>query len=99
MRYLLPLLLLATTPALADPRTDCPTPTPCKVLTINADEEKALMGDRMVFDTAVAARQLDMLPIAAYFKNKLQAAPAGDAPKPPEAPSAPPPATGNAPAK
>lgn len=89
MRYLMPLLLLAT-PAFADPRTDCPSPTPCKVITLNADEEKALMGERMVFDTAVAARQIDMFPIASYFKNKLLAAPAGDAPKPPQDPIAPP---------
>lgn len=82
MRRLLLLVALLPTAALADPRVECPSPAPCKVIVLNAEEEQALLGSKMVFDTAVAARQLDMLPVANYFRNKIAQAPAGDAPKP-----------------
>ena len=67
--------------AYADPRTDCPTPAPCKVITLTQEEEKALVGPNMVFDTAVQGRQLDMFGIITYLRQKLAAAPAGDAPR------------------
>lgn len=84
MRRLVLLLALLPTAAYADPRTDCPTPAPCKVLTLTADEEKVLLGQNMIFDTAVAGRQLDLFGAAAYMRQKIATAPAGDMPKAPE---------------
>ena len=99
-RYLIPLLLLAS-PALADPRTDCPNPAPCKILQLSAEEERVLTGQNGILDSAAAARMLDLAPAVAYFKTKITSAPAGDvkeapkadvpvpAPRPPEAPKKP----------
>lgn len=70
--------------AYADPRTDCPTPAPCKVVVLTAEEERALTGPNMVFDTAVQGRQIDMFGITTYLRQKITAAPAGDVPKPAE---------------
>lgn len=77
----LAVILFLPRPAKADPRTDCPSPAPCKVITLSAEEEQALTGPKMLFDTAVQGRQLDMMGIASYFRQKLSIAPAGDAPK------------------
>lgn len=88
MRYLLPLLLIAATPALADPRTECPDTTTCKVIVLNAQEEKILLGERGILITAAQARALDLGSLATYFEQKILKAPAGDAkevPKPAEA--------------
>lgn len=83
-------ILFLPRPAKADPRTDCPSPAPCKVITISPEEEQALTGPKMLFDTAVQGRQLDMMGIASYFRQKLSVAPAGDVPKAVEkAPDAP----------
>lgn len=78
MRRLLLLFALLPSAALADPRTQCPSPAPCKVLVINAEEEKALLGSNMVLDTAVQGRQLDLFGVVLYFRSKIAAAPAGD---------------------
>ena len=77
MRYLIPLLLLSTA-VFADDRTTCPDPTPCKVITLTAQEEKVLLDERGIFATAAQARQLDLAAIATYFQQKLAKAPAGD---------------------
>jgi hypothetical protein len=82
MRRLLLLVALLPTAALADPRTDCPTPAPCKVLVLTVEEEKALVGSNMVFDTAAQGRQIELSGLAFYFRDKIARAPAGDAPKP-----------------
>lgn len=87
MRYVLPMLLLSTA-AFADPRVACPQ-GPCKVITLNEAEEKALTGERMVFDTAVAGRQLDLMGVISYFRTKVATAPQGDMPKPVEPPAQP----------
>lgn len=78
MRYLLPALLIAATPALADARTDCPEPTPCKVLLLTAQEEKILLDERGILATAAAARSLDLGSLVTYFQQKIVRAPAGD---------------------
>jgi hypothetical protein len=78
MRHALILLALVPAAAAADPRTDCPSPQPCKVITLTAEEEQALFGPKMVFDTAVAGRQIDLFGVASYFRSKVAAAPAGD---------------------
>lgn len=77
MRYLLPILLLAT-PALADPRTDCPSPKPCKVLVLSEEEQNVLMSEKGILATAAAARSLDLAGLTTYFQQKIASAPAGD---------------------
>jgi len=85
MRYLLPILLLATPAALAlprhanaDPRTDCPTPKPCKVLVLTEEEQNVLMNEKGILATAAAARSLDLAGVTTYFQHKIASAPAGD---------------------
>lgn len=72
--------------AKADPRTDCPDPGPCKVVTLSAQEEKILIDERGILATAAQARSLDLGSLATYFQQKIARAPAGDvkaeAPKP-----------------
>lgn len=82
--FFLPTAVLAfmSSPSHADPRTDCPDAKPCKVITLTPDEEKALFGEKMVFETAVQARAIDLTGVAVYFRNKVSSAPAGDTPKP-----------------
>lgn len=72
---------MGVTCAHADPRTDCPSATSCKILTLTADEERALVGQNMVFDTASQGRTLDLLGAVLYFRNKIATAPAGDVAK------------------
>lgn len=100
MKYLFPLLLVAATPALADPLTNlltvmvdqriqCPDVNPCKIVVITAQEEKILTGERGILATAAQARALDLGSLATYFEQKISKAPAGDpkeVPKP-ETPS------------
>lgn len=95
MRYLLPLLLLAS-PAFADPRTDCPDANPCKVLLLNAQEEKILMDEKGILATAAQARNLDLGALATYFQQKISRAPAGDVAKPEPPKAAAPSADGTA---
>lgn len=78
LRFILPALIFAT-PACADPRTEC-APSPCKILKITPDEEKALIGQNMILDTAVQGRQIDLVGLVTYFRNKIAAAPMGDVP-------------------
>lgn len=91
MRYLLlPAFLptaamLASGYAYADPRTECQTAT-CKVLILTPDEEKVLVGQNGILDTAAAARALDLGNIVSYFRTKVATAPAGD-PKPAPTPA------------
>lgn len=84
MRYLLLaslgaiLFYLATAAAFADPRTECPEPTPCKILLLNAQEEQILISERGILATAAQARTLDLAALATYFQQKIAKAPAGD---------------------
>lgn len=88
--FLVPLLAGTLVPcfiAKADPRTDCPDPGPCKVVTLSAQEEKILIDERGILATAAQARSLDLGSLATYFQQKIARAPAGDvvkaeAPKP-----------------
>jgi hypothetical protein len=96
MRYVTACLMLTTvfsSSALADPRTDCPDASPCKVVTISAQEEKVLLDERGILATAAQARQLDLGGLATYFQQKIAKAPAGDpkeVPKPEAKPAEPP---------
>lgn len=83
MRHLVAAVALigaCTSPALADPRTECPNPpATCKVLTLSAEEEKILLDERGILATAAQARSLDLGALATYFQQKIAKAPAGDA--------------------
>lgn len=68
--------ITASSTAFADPRVECQTP--CRIITLNADEEKALLGQNMVFDTAVQGRAIDLGGVVTYFRTKITAAPMGD---------------------
>lgn len=60
-----------------NPVPTCLTQSPCKIIILSQEEEQALIGERMVFDTATAARMLDLAGVVAYFRDKLVKAPAG----------------------
>lgn len=74
----------SATPAAADPRIACPTPgEKCKILTITEQEERLLMGQNGVLDTAAQARNLDLGAFVVYFKTRIAGAPAGEVASPP----------------
>lgn len=84
MRYVLPILLLAS-PAFADPRTDCPeVGKACKVLVLTEGEQGVLLNEKGILPTAAAARSLDLGGLVTYFQQKIANAPAGDVQKTPE---------------
>lgn len=62
----------------------CPTPEPCKILVLSQQEEKILMQQNGILDTAAQARSLDLGQFAVYLKTRIAAAPAGENPKPVE---------------
>lgn len=64
--------------AFADPRLQCQSPGPCKVIVINAEEEKVLTTQNGILDTAQQGRSLDLGALVNYFKQKIATAPAGD---------------------
>ena len=67
---------MIVTPAFA---VECPTPgEPCKVLYLTAQEEKLLMGQNGVLDTAAQARSLDLGQFAVYFKTRIVGSPQGE---------------------
>jgi hypothetical protein len=81
MRFLTAGLMLTigfAAPAAADPRTDCPDPAPCKIIVLNAQEEKILLDDHGILATAAQARALDLGALVTYFQQKIAKAPAGD---------------------
>lgn len=59
----------------------CPDNQPCKILTLNAQEEKFLMNPNGVLDTAAQARSIDLGQFVVYFKQKIATAPAGEVKK------------------
>ncbi len=61
----------------------CPTAEPCKVIVLSASEEKVLMQQNGVLDTAAQARNLDLGQFVVYLKTRIAAAPAGESPKTP----------------
>lgn len=59
---------------------ECPAPMKqCKVLFLSPEEEQALTGQNMIFQTAEQARYLDLSPVVKYLRDKIAAAPAGTA--------------------
>lgn len=73
---------LALSYAIADTRLQCQSPGPCKVLILNAEEEKVLTTQNGILDTAQQGRSLDLGALVNYFKQKIATAPAGDEQKP-----------------
>jgi hypothetical protein len=70
------------------PKFPCPTTEPCKILTLTPQEEKLLIGQNGILDTAAQGRQIDLGGFAVYFKSKIATATAGET-KPPEKHDAP----------
>jgi hypothetical protein len=77
--------------AKADSRTDCPSPpATCKIIVLNAEEERILMDEKGILATAAQARSLDLGALVTYFQQKIAKAPAGDVketPKPAPSPT------------
>lgn len=68
----------------------CPNNQPCKIITINPQEEQSLVQPGGVLDGASFANKMGLEGVVAYWKNKLQSAPAGKVEKPKlEAPAKP----------
>lgn len=95
--------IIATTAALGIALTaqgqtpaTCPSPQPCKILTLSQEEEQALVASITIADnpnrqvpgifaTAEQARPLDLGGAVRYFRDKIANAPRG-IPQPPPAP-------------
>jgi hypothetical protein len=58
---------------------ECPTPgEKCKVIYLTEQEEKMLMGQNGILDTAAQARALDLGQFAVYLKTRINGAPQGE---------------------
>lgn len=69
------IVFVAGYPAFA---TDCPPGAKsCKVLILTQDEVQALIGDRMILQTAQQARPLDLGSAVTFMFNKIVTAPDG----------------------
>ena len=65
---------------------ECPDANPCKILTLNAQEERILTGQNGILDTAAQGRAIDLGQFAVYLKQRIASAPAGET-KQPEKPA------------
>lgn len=90
-RLSIPVLLLASTAAFAEPqKIECPIPgVPCRVMFLSDNDIQMLMGERGVLSTAAQARNLDLGGYVTYFAQQLRDAPLGEVKPKPEAPKAP----------
>ena len=58
---------------------ECPDPgVKCKVLYLNEQEERMLMGQNGILDTAAQARSLDLGQFAVYLKTRIGSASQGE---------------------
>lgn len=66
-----------TVPGKSDklPVVTCPDNKPCKIIAVTSEEESALAGPNMIFDTAYMGRPLDLGNAVAYFRKKLAETP------------------------
>ena len=72
------LVLPLTARAAEPPAYPCPDKAPsCKIITLTPEEERALVGPNLIFDTAQQGRPLDLMQAIAYFRQKILTAPAG----------------------
>lgn len=76
----------AGTPEWKDNKVRCPTAEPCKIVILSAGEEKLLMQQNGILDTAAQARSLDLGQFAVYLKTRIANSPAGEPLKAAEAP-------------
>jgi hypothetical protein len=66
----------------------CPVPgETCKVVFLNAQEEKILTGPNGILDTAAQGRAIDLGGFAVYFKQKIGSAPSGEVKPMPASPA------------
>ena len=72
-------LALWPAPARSEPAPSypCPTPAPCKIITLDAQEEQALTGPNLIFDLAEWANRASMSGLVAAWRRKIEAAPRG----------------------
>lgn len=61
---------------------ECPTPDPCKVLTLTPQEEGFLTQPGGILDTAQKGRLVDLVGPVQYFRDRIRDAPAGEPKKP-----------------
>jgi hypothetical protein len=61
----------------------CPEPTPCKILFLSPQEERALIGQNGILDTAAQGRAIELGGVAVYLKQRIANAPQGEVIKPP----------------
>lgn len=73
------IFLVLWTAGLVEAAEQCPTPgEPCKVLVITPQEEKMLIGQGGIMDTAAAGKMIELGSVATYFKGKIASAPMGE---------------------
>jgi hypothetical protein len=78
-------MVLCITVVRADelPKYPCPDNQPCKVLTLTPQEEKLLIGQNGILDTAAQGRALELGQFSVYLKTRIATAPAGEVLQPP----------------
>ena len=78
----------AEPPSQSSSAPSCPNPgEKCKVLYLSEQEERMLMIQNGILDTAAQARALDLGQFAVYLKTRIGSAPAGE--MKPQQPAAP----------
>lgn len=61
------------------PKLACPTAGErCKILYLSEQEERMLMGQNGILDTAAQARAIDLGQFSVYLKTRIAGAPAGE---------------------
>ena len=80
------LLLAFASSAFGQDMPKCQTASPCRIIILSAEEEQALMGEKMILDSALNGRMLDMIGPVLYFRRKIEQAPRGLPPDPPKQP-------------
>lgn len=61
------------------PKPACPTAGErCKILYLSEQEERMLMGQNGILDTAAQARAIDLGQFSVYLKTRIAGAPAGE---------------------
>lgn len=64
---------------------ECPTPQPCKWISLSPQEEAILIQPNGILDTASQGRKIELEAATMYFRQRIKEAPQGGI-KQPEAP-------------
>lgn len=64
-------------PARAADPVPCQTASPCKIIILSVEEERALTDPNQILDTAMQGRPLDLSGKVLYFRDKIRNAPPG----------------------